>query len=269
MDETTKPIEPYKMKQINELIVTTEKRIKAIVDGVEYKSSSNESDDAETRQNIYNFILFVGYTTLLSLLYGILKLHDASSELWKWAIKVSIFSVTYMLLVTMLHVYIFNVANIKGPLVLLSALMPVLAVFGMIQANPSLSGQLDNTLGYMYLSLFNSGSLTEVMSNFKSSLFPESGINFNWLVTTFDVNTTKRESFKDYIVKTIGTSPKTASEGTGIITDFYMENTDDGETINNLYSLVETKHQVGSFACVYMATVIGLFGSILLATSVK
>lgn len=141
---------------------------------------------------------------------------------------------------------------------ILIALVPVFFARGLVVFYPTISKPLENTIGYFWLSTFQSKDF-EVMNNFDSRIFPSemlkefnSETSFNWLLTTFDVENVKQS------INQLKGEPTTAPGS--IVTDFYIKQEADVES--KLKNLVEMKRVIGQFFIVFIASAIGCAGSV-------
>lgn len=147
---------------------------------------------------------------------------------------------------------------------ILLALLPVFLARGLVFFYPTISKPFENTIGYFWLGTFQSKDF-EVMNNFDSRLFPsemlkefDSETPFDWLLTTFDVETVEKS------IRQLKGEPTTVPGS--IITDFYIKQEADVES--KLTNLVEMKRVIGQFFIIFIASAIGLAGSVAQAVPV-
>lgn len=148
----------------------------------------------------------------------------------------------------------FDTVNMTRLLKMTGYTLPIVVVtYILLRFVPRMIDVFANTIGYSIISLPGIFNLTQVMSNFKSKLFVNTGqynVPFNWLITTLNV-----DKF-DVVVGTEtmpGQIPRNRAQYSNY--DFYLNPLDYGKFIHDLKNLVETKEQIGHCVWLYFAIV--------------
>lgn len=250
----------------------TKKQRDAEINHVIDKYKINNSDSNTNKSNIEKKIQkniqkskFISFTILSVILAFVLSILYSFASFHKYTFKklipvlIGLFSLLFIFnIFSFIVVKDTDSLNITRTVKTSGYTFSIVAItYVLLFFTPRLINVFANTVGYFIISTFKISKFTQVMSAFKSKLFPNSSeygfnIPFNWLITTFNTNN---------IEDAIGTKEKegqiSRSRETDTRFDFYIDIKDDSKCafINDLKNLVETKEQIGHFVWLYLAIV--------------